>query len=67
MYPIYKYTTLMMRSQSSLSYKYRLIVAGMKVDYYYGWTDGWVDGWMGREIDGLRDREMDEWMVTLSR
>jgi len=27
----------MMRSQSSLLYKYRLIVAGMKVDYY-GWA-----------------------------
>ena len=37
MYPIYKYTTLMMRSQSSLLYKYGLIVAGMKVDYY-GWA-----------------------------
>jgi hypothetical protein len=32
MYPIYKYTTLMMRSQSSLLYNCRLIVTGMWVD-----------------------------------
>ena len=46
MYPIYKYTTLMMRSQSSLLYKYRLIVAGMTVDYY-GWALVLGVGWQG--------------------
>jgi len=46
MYPIYKYTTLMMRSQSSFLYKYRLIVAGMKVDYY-GWALALGVGWQG--------------------
>jgi len=46
MYPIYKYTTLMMRSQSSLLYKYGLIVAGMKIDYY-GWALVLGVGWQG--------------------
>ena len=46
MYPIYKYTTLMMRSQSSLLHKHRLIVAGMKVDYY-GWVLVLGVGWQG--------------------
>jgi len=46
MYPVYKYTTLMMTSQSSLLYKYRLIVAGMKVDYN-GWTLVLGVGWQG--------------------
>ena len=36
----------MMRSQSSLLYRYRLIVAGMKVDYY-GWALVLGVGWQG--------------------
>jgi len=45
MYPIYKYTTLMMRSHSSL-YNFSLNMAGMYVDYY-GWALALGVGWQG--------------------
>ena len=40
----------MMRSQSSLLYKYGLIVAGMEVDYY-GWALDLGVGWQGWKQD----------------
>jgi hypothetical protein len=46
MYPIYKYTTMMMRSHSSLLYNFSLFMAGMWVDYY-GWVVVLGVGWQG--------------------
>ena len=60
MYPIYKYTTLMMRSQSSLLYKYRLIVAGMKLDYY-----GWTGTGFGCGLAGMETMFVSYYSVTV--